>query len=67
VSRALPYPSLCVPMDADEELLETELQAARVAATIRDHGCDPDDFWAERTKADAEPVTLGELRDWLGY
>lgn len=43
-----------------------KLKFSQAVATIVYHGMSPFAFMAERTKPLAEPVTLGELRDWLG-
>ena len=62
--NARPYRSLTVEDDQDQDLMNTVLNNWRVAATIIDHGADPDDFWYEHT---SPIVTLRDLRDWLGY
>ena len=43
--------------------LATILDTARAVATVIDHGVDAAEFFAEC----ALPVTLGDLRNFLGY
>lgn len=64
-----PYQSISLSEDDqdDSEVLATVLDYGRALATVVDHGGDVDDFFAERGKRWREPVTLGELRDFLGY
>lgn len=67
---AKPYKSISVTDDMiDDGVLDTILDTDRVAATVRDHGIDANEFWAETGRLDGnrEPITLGELRDFLGY
>ena len=64
MGRPQPYRSLTAEDDSDEDILNTVLDNRRVAATILDHGADPDGFWQDHT---SPIVTLRDLRDWLGY
>lgn len=64
-----PYRSLTPERRTD---LATVLDNGRVDATVFDHGLAPMDFWCDYWKARPEQsghgrVTLGDLRDWLGY
>jgi hypothetical protein len=63
--QARPYRSLTISEDDQwDKVCSTILDDRRVAATIIDHGADPGEFWDEHH---GDYVTLGQLRDWLGY
>ena len=67
---AKPYKSLTISEDDDfAEMCKTVLNFDRALATILDHGSDSEgvnDFLNERADK-AAPITLGELREYLGY
>jgi hypothetical protein len=67
---AKPYKSLTPNPDGDfGETCKIELDFDRAIATLIDHGCDSEsvaDFLSEHSDESAA-ITLGELRDFLGY
>lgn len=56
-----------LPENHSAKVLKTELTTEFVLGVLREHGADYDEFEAERKTDWRKPVTLGELRDWLGY
>ena len=58
--------SLTPNPDTEAEDLATVLPANFVRLACLQHGTDIFTFWRERGGW-REPVTLRELRDWLGY
>jgi hypothetical protein len=58
--------SLTPNPETEAEYLATVLSANQVRLACRDHGTSIWDFYRERGGYE-KPVTLQELRDWLGY
>jgi hypothetical protein len=64
-----PYKSVSLSEEDQDDaaVLATVLDYGRALATVTDHGADVDEFLTERGERWREPVTLGELREFLGY